>query len=118
MPVPTVLSPSAKLRDDTISHLPPWAQTLAKRYYTKTLSTFICHGSVRDLQPGWAKDGSRRFIPLKAFLSEELFGARDFVLFYDRSSGLRGGTPDMQRALLQVVEGYDANARRLLRLDR
>lgn len=103
-----VLDAKRRLREEALSDLPPWAQTLARRYYTKTISTFVCHGAVRDLQPGWTSDGARRFVPLKQFLSEELFEARDFVLYYDRSSGLRMATPEMQRELHRVVEGYDA----------
>lgn len=103
-----VLNPTAKLRSASLDHLPRWAQELARRYYTKTLSTFICYGAVRDLQPGTGKDGARRFVPLRQFLSEELFGSRDFIIYYDRSSGIRGATPDMQRELMRVVDAYDA----------
>src|SRR4051794_26215125 len=103
-----VLNPQSRLREDAINHLPAWAQHLARRYYTKTLSTFILYGAVRDLQPGLDAKGERRFVPLKQFLSEELFVARDFVLYYDRSSGIRGATPEMQRDLARVVEAYDA----------
>jgi AAA+ superfamily predicted ATPase len=103
-----VLNPQSRLREDSIGHLPTWAQHLARRYYTKTLSTFILYGAVRDLQPGLDPKGERRFVPLKQFLSEELFEARDFVLYYDRSSGIRGATPEMQRDLGRVVEAYDA----------
>ena len=34
-----------------LADLPRWAQTLAQRYYTKTVSTFLLYGAVRDLQP-------------------------------------------------------------------
>lgn len=102
-----VLNMQAKLREEAISDLPVWAQTLARRYYTKTISTFICSGAVRDLQPGWNADGTRRYIPLKAFLAEELFETRDFVIFYDRSSGVRLATPEMQREFNRVLDVYD-----------
>lgn len=104
----TILNPTLRLRDESISHLPPWARELARKYYTKTVSTFILTGAVRDLQPGEDAQRMRRFIPLKQFLSEELFGQRDFVMHYDRSSGVRGGSAAMQRELMNVVAAYDA----------
>jgi SpoVK/Ycf46/Vps4 family AAA+-type ATPase len=97
-----------KLKADPLSDLPAWARKLAERYYTKTVSTFLVHGSVRDLQPVTQEDGSRGFGTLKAFLSEELFGARDHVVFYDRSSGIRAATSDTQNDLSRAMAGYDA----------
>jgi len=87
---------------------PRWAQRLAERYYTRSVATFLLHGAVRDLQPMDGAEGGQRFVPLKTYLAEELFGSRDLVLFYDRSSGIRASTPEMQRDLLRAVEGYDA----------
>ena len=58
---------------DPLASFPEWARRLAERYYTKTVSTFILHGDVRDLQPSGDK-GSRKFVPLRTFLSDELFG--------------------------------------------
>ena len=79
--------PKARIiEDDPLAELPGWAQTLAKRYYTKTVSTFLLYGAVRDLQPLTLESGTRTFGTLRTFLSDELFGGRDHVLFYDRSS--------------------------------
>lgn len=104
----TILHPGKRLRDESLSHLPEWARELARKYYTKTVSTFILSGAVRDLQPGEDPQRTRRFIPLRQFLSEELFGQRDFVMYYDRSSGVRGASANMQRELMRVVEAYDS----------
>ncbi len=72
---------------DPLADLPPWAQKLAERYYTKTVSTFLLYGAVRDLQPITARRRRRAATArCKTFLSDELFGGRDHVLFYDRSS--------------------------------
>src|SRR3954470_18430283 len=90
-------------KTDPLAGLPPWARTLAERYYTRSISTFLLHGAVGDLQPA-----GDRFVPLRTFLTEELFGARDAVIFYDRSSGIRCATPEMQQDLTRVVQGYDA----------
>ncbi|RYZ31269.1 MAG: AAA family ATPase, partial [Myxococcaceae bacterium] len=93
---------------DPLADLPRWAQQLARKYYTKTVSTFLLYGAVRDLQPLQLEDGGRGFGTLKTFLSEELFGGRDHVLFYDRSSGIRSATPETQKDLARAMTGYDA----------
>ncbi len=97
-----------KLQDDPLSDLPPWAQKLAQRYYTRTVSTFLVYGAVRDLQPVTRDDGKREFKNLKKFFADELFGGRDHVLFYDRSSGIRAEKPETQQEFSRAVSGYDA----------
>src|SRR5438132_7278642 len=98
---------SRSLSQDPLASFPPWARTLAGRYYTKTISTFVLHGDVRDLQPADDGKGGRRFISLRSFLADELFGTRDLVVFYDRSSGIRLATPEMQKDFMAAVQGYD-----------
>ena len=92
---------------DPLDSLPAWARKLAKAYYTKTVSTFLLHGSVRDLQPLQDAQGARTFGPLKTFLADELFGGRNHVLFYDRSSGIRAASPDTQKDLARAMAAYD-----------
>ncbi len=92
---------------DPLASLPAWARKLAQAYYTKTVSTFLLHGSVRDLQPLQTEEGVRTFGPLKTFLADELFGGRDHVLFYDRSSGIRGASPETQKDLARAMAAYD-----------
>src|SRR5688572_10081986 len=94
-------------KSDPLSGLPQWAQKLAQRYYTKTVSTFIVYGAVRDLQPCTAEDGGKAFCPLKTFLSDEMFGGRDHVVFYDRSSGIRAAAPETQQDLSRWLSSYD-----------
>src|SRR3954451_14664756 len=98
---------SRSLAADPLASFPPWARMLAERYYTKTISTFVLHGAVRDLQPASESDGSKRFVSLRTFLSDELFGTRDLVLFYDRSGGIRLANPEMQKDFMGAVSGYD-----------
>src|SRR5437899_3821129 len=98
---------SRSLSQDPLASFPPWARTLAGRYYTKTISTFVLHGDVRDLQPADDGKGGRRFISLRSFLADELFGTRDLVVFYDRSGGIRLATPEMQKDFMAAVAGYD-----------
>jgi SpoVK/Ycf46/Vps4 family AAA+-type ATPase len=92
---------------DPLAGLPAWARKLAQAYYTKTVSTFLLHGSVRDLQPLQNEEGKRTFGPLKTFLADELFGGRDHVLFYDRSSGIRAASPETQKDLARAMAAYD-----------
>src|SRR6266850_28613 len=98
---------SRSLSPDPLASFPPWARMLAERYYTKTISTFILHGAVRDLQPADDGKGGRRFISLRSFLADELFGTRDLVVFYDRSGGIRLANPEMQKDFMAAVSGYD-----------
>lgn len=99
---------SRSLATDPLAAFPGWARMLAERYYTRTISTFILHGAVRDLQPADDGKGGRRFLPLRNFLADELFGTRDLVIFYDRSSGIRLATPEMQKDFMSAVAGYDS----------
>ena len=99
---------SRSLAADPLAAFPGWARMLAERYYTRTISTFILHGAVRDLQPADDGKGGRRFVPLRNFLADELFGTRDLVMFYDRSSGVRLATPEMQKDFMSAVAGYDS----------
>src|SRR5205085_2924342 len=92
---------------DSLEALPDWARRLAERYYTKTVTTFLIHGAVRDLQPADDGKGGKKFVPLRTFLADELFGTRDLVIFYDRSSGIRLATPEMQKDFMAAVQGYD-----------
>ncbi len=95
-------------KGDPLAGLPAWARKLAEQYYTKTVSTFLLYGAVRDLQPNTLEDGNTGFATLKTFLSDELFGGRDHVIFYDRSSGIRASSPDTQQDLSRAMAGYDA----------
>lgn len=88
---------------------PRWAQEFAMKYFSKTLNQFILHGNVRDEVP--VKRGKTyEFLRFETFLSDELFGSRDIVIFYDRSSGIhfrdKKSMTDFQRA----VSGYDSFA--------
>lgn len=96
-----------KKTNDPLAGLPPWAQKLAQRYYTRTVSTFVLYGAVRDLQPVTKEDGGVDFQNLKQFLSDDLFGGRDHVIFYDRSSGIRASATETQQDLNRALAGYD-----------
>ncbi len=87
---------------------PPWARDLARKYLTKTLTQFILYGNVRDLVPGEGEDGRPRYAPLREFLAEDLFAARDVVIFYDRSAGIHFADAASRKDFHRALSGYDA----------
>ena len=91
-----------------IGHYPPWAQELARKYLTKTVAEFILHGDVRDLVPTVDPDGNTRYVGLHEFLVDDLFAARDAVIFYDRSAGIYFADDASQRDFNRAVSGYDS----------
>jgi SpoVK/Ycf46/Vps4 family AAA+-type ATPase len=94
-------------KSDPLGDLPRWAQKLSQKYHTKTVSTFLLYGQVRDLQPV-ALESGRKYDTLKMFLAQQLFSDWDYVIFYDRSSGIRAAKPETQQELLRALSGYDA----------
>lgn len=90
-----------------IAHYPTWAQTLARRYFTKTLNQFVLHGDVRDLVPTLDDYGNKTYVSLRDFLAHDLFAGRDLVVFYDRSSGIHFSDSNTQRDFNRAVSGYD-----------
>ena len=98
---------------DPLAHYPTWARELARRYFTKTINQFILHGNVRDLvaadvdaRGGRAR--GRAYLPLRQFLSEDLFAGRDLVVFYDRSDGIHFMDAESRRDFARAVSGYDS----------
>jgi len=87
--------------------LPPWAQQLAEKYYSRTIATFVLHGNVRDYVP-LKRGNSTEFPTLPRFLNEALFGQRDLVVTYDRGGGLSFARPDMQEDFRRALAGYDS----------
>ncbi|MDZ7690053.1 MAG: hypothetical protein U5K69_02670 [Balneolaceae bacterium] len=88
-------------------HYPKWAQEFAQKYLGRTINQFILHGNVHDvvhLQKGDKED----FVRLKTFLSDEFFGARDYVIFYDRSSGIYFRDKETQKDFNRAIAGRDS----------
>lgn len=86
---------------------PHWAQEFAEKYFSKTLNQFILHGNIRDVVPV-KRDKTYDFIRFDAFLSDELFGSRDIVLFYDRATGIRFRDKNSMQDFQRAVSGYDS----------
>ncbi len=86
---------------------PDWSQEFARKYLSRTINTFLLHGNVHDLVPLQDEDVTE-FHRLKSFLSDEFFGARDFVIFYDRSSGIYFRDKESQADFNQAIAGRDS----------
>ncbi|MFH5830850.1 ATP-binding protein [Halalkalibaculum sp. DA3122] len=88
-------------------HYPEWAQEFAQKYLGRTINQFILHGNVHDLVP-LERNGKTDFLRLKSFLSDDFFGARDFVIFYDRSSGIYFRDKESQKDFNRAIAGRDS----------
>ncbi|MGN8224493.1 ATP-binding protein [Gracilimonas sp. BCB1] len=88
-------------------HYPKWSQEFARKYLSRTINQFILHGNVHDLVPLKTDEGTE-FNRLKSFLSDEFFGARDFVIFYDRASGIYFRDKESQADFNQAIAGRDS----------
>lgn len=86
---------------------PKWSQEFARKYLSRTINTFLLHGNVHDLV-SLQNEGETEFHRLKSFLSDEFFGARDYVIFYDRSSGIYFRDKESQADFNQAIAGRDS----------
>lgn len=86
---------------------PKWAREFAQRYLSRTINQFILYGNVHDFVP-LKRDNTTDFVRLKTFLSDEFFGARDYVVFYDRSSGIYFRDKETQKDFNRAVAGRDS----------
>ena len=101
------VTPETQAIDQYTSHYPGWAKEFARKYFTKTVTEFILYGNVRDLVPSIDDNGDRDYIPLRQFLVEDLFAARDIILFYDRSGGIHFADQTSQKDFNRALSGYD-----------
>ncbi len=93
--------------DEYTTHYPGWAKEFARKYFTKTITEFILYGNVRDFVPSIDENGDADYIPLRDFLVEDLFAARDIILFYDRSGGIHFADQAFQKDFNRALSGYD-----------
>ena len=70
-----------------LDHYPSWAREFARKYFSKTINQFVLHGNVRDYVQ--YMPSGKEYLRMRNFLSDELFGGRDIVLYYDRASGVQ-----------------------------
>ncbi len=87
-----------------IKVLPSWAQELSYKYCSKTANLYILSGNIRDFLPHKMKEGEFNFVKIQDYVAEVLFGNRDIIAFYDRSSGVSFCKPDMKREYLTKMK--------------
>ncbi|MDR3160483.1 MAG: AAA family ATPase, partial [Spirochaetaceae bacterium] len=83
--------------------LPAWAQELSYKYLSKTANLYILHGNIRDLLPHKMNEGEFVFARIQNYISEVLFGSRDIIAFYDRSSGVAFYSEEMARSYQEAM---------------
>ncbi len=86
-----------------IKILPSWAQELSYKYCSKTANLYIIHGNIRDFLPHKMHAGEFIFVRIQEYISEVLFGNKDIIVYYDRSSGCSFCTPDMKKKYLETM---------------
>ncbi len=87
-----------------IKVLPYWAQDLSYKYCSKTTNLYLIYGNIRDFLPNKMYEGEFIFVRIQEFISEVLFGNRDIITYYDRSSGINFCTPEMQKKYLDTMK--------------
>jgi AAA+ superfamily predicted ATPase len=73
---------------DYIDTLPDWAREFAYKYGSKTANLYILHGNIRDYLPHKSNAGEFNFTLIKDYIAERIFGNKDIIVFYDRSTGV------------------------------
>jgi ATP-dependent 26S proteasome regulatory subunit len=91
-----------------IKVLPSWAQELSYKYLSKTANLYILYGNIMDFLPHQMREGEFNFMKIQNYISDVLFGNRDIIAYFDRSSGISFCTPDMKKAYLQYM-GQNGN---------
>lgn len=90
-----------------LDHYPQWATNMARAYLSKNINHFVLHGNIHDLVPVHNETGPA-YLRLKTFLSEEFFGGRDYVLFYDRAAGIYFRDTESRKDFNQAMAGRDS----------
>jgi SpoVK/Ycf46/Vps4 family AAA+-type ATPase len=96
-----------------IQVLPDWAQELSYKYCSKTANLYLVYGNIRDFLPHKSREGEFIFVRINEYISEVLFGNRDIIIYYDRSSGISFATSEMGqeyvRHMRSALGGGDAS---------
>lgn len=71
-----------------IKVLPSWAQDMSYKYLSKTANLYLLHGNIRDFLPHQVVEGEFIFTRIQEYVAEVLFGNRDIIAYFDRSSGI------------------------------
>jgi ATP-dependent 26S proteasome regulatory subunit len=90
--------------------LPSWSQELSYKYCSKTANLYLLYGNIRDFLPHKMKEGEFNFARIQDYVSEVLFGNRDIIAFYDRSSGVSFCKPEMKKDYLVKMKQLSPKA--------
>jgi ATP-dependent Zn protease len=88
---------------DFINILPMWAQELSVKYCSKTANLYFVHGNIRDFLPHQMNEGEFMFVRIQDYISDVLFGNRDIIVFYDKSSGISFCISQMEKDYLKTM---------------
>ena len=97
---------------EDVKYLPTWAQTLANKYQSKTVNMYLIYGNIRDFLPHSIKEGEFSFTKVQEYIPEVLFGNRDIITFYDRSSGITFCTSEMEREYIAIMQKHYPDAKK------
>ncbi|MEL3899232.1 MAG: AAA family ATPase [Treponema phagedenis] len=86
-----------------INELHAWAQELSKKYCSKTVNLYIVHGNIRDFLPHRDIAGGFAFVRIRDYISEVIFGNKDIIIFYDKSSGINFCLNSMLQEYLAIM---------------
>ncbi|MDR2135498.1 MAG: AAA family ATPase [Treponema sp.] len=89
---------------DFIRILPRWAQELANKYQSETTNLYILHGNIRDFLPHQMNRDEFVFTRIQDYLSEFLFGNRDYIIYYDYSGGVTFCSESMAQDYRGVIQ--------------
>lgn len=89
-----------------IKILPSWAQELSYRYCSQTANLYLIHGNIRDFLPHKMNEGEFMFVRIQEYVSEVLFGNRDIIVYYDRSSGVNFCDNDMRDIYINTMKKH------------
>ena len=88
---------------DFITTLPGWAREFAYKYGSSTANLYILHGNIRDFLPHQSNAGEFVFTRIQEYVADRIFGNRDIIVFYDRSSGVVFLDNDMARDYQKIM---------------
>jgi len=89
--------------------LPDWAQELSYKYCSKTANLYIVYGNIRDFLPHKMNEDEFMFVKIQNYISEVLFGNRDIIIYYDRSSGISFCRQEMKQEYLEEMRSLIGN---------
>jgi SpoVK/Ycf46/Vps4 family AAA+-type ATPase len=86
---------------DEMEQLPGWAAKMARKYYAGEASHFLLYNNIYDL----VRAGGE-YISLLNYLQRELVGTKH-LLTYNRSEGIKFGSPEAERAFMAQLRVAD-----------